>query len=82
LEVPAKGRRMKKVSISDIRDLVSFSGINVVASKQGTGLIHLYAENENDLSNFAGVARVNCIDINIDNLRPTSGYVNPFKIGA
>ena len=42
----------------------------------------MYAENENDLSNFAGVARVNCIDINIDNLRPTSGYVNPFKIGA
>jgi hypothetical protein len=65
---------MKRTSIADIRDLITFSGINVVAKKRGSGAIHLYAETPQDMSNFAGVARVNQIEIGIDSLTGTYGW--------
>ncbi len=65
---------MTKVSIADIRDLIKFSGINVVASKRGSGAIHLYTETAQDMSNFASVARVNNIEIGIDRIRGNYGW--------
>lgn len=73
---------MDKVLIANVRDVIQFSGINVIASKQGTGLVHVYAESAQDLSNFAGVARVNRMNVAIDNLNPVTGYIDSNLIGV
>lgn len=79
-EVPADGSKMSrssnKVSIADVRDVIKFSGINIVAQKSGSGLIHVYAENAQDLSNFSGVAIVNRIKVQVSVHNASSGYID------
>jgi hypothetical protein len=71
---------MKDVSIKEIRDLIKFSGIEIEATKRGSGLIHLFAKSHNDMTNFRGVCVVNSIHINVDSwVRPdgiTYAYVS------
>jgi hypothetical protein len=57
----------RDVSIKEIRDLIKFSGIEIEAMKRGSGFIHLYAKNYNEMTDFRGFAVVNEIAISISN---------------
>jgi hypothetical protein len=69
----------REVKISEVRDLIKFSGIQIEAVKRGSGLIHLYAKSYSDMTDFRGVCIVNSININVDSwVRPdgiTYAYV-------
>ena len=56
---------MQDVSIKEIRDLIKFSGIEIEATKRGSGFIHLFAKNISDLTNFRGVCIVNEIVVSV-----------------
>lgn len=57
---------MNEIRISEIRDIIKFSGLGIEAVKRGSGMIHLNAQNYDEMINFRAVCQSNGIQINVN----------------
>jgi hypothetical protein len=59
-------QKMNTVRISEIREIIKFSGLGIEAVKRGSGMIHLHAQNYNEMVDFRAVCQSNGIYINVN----------------
>ena len=57
---------MNTVKISEIRGIIKFSGLGIEAQKRGSGMIHLFAQNYDEMMNFRAVCESKSIHINVN----------------
>jgi len=64
------------VSVGLVRDLVVFADTPIRVSKQGSGLVHVYAKDQDTMESFAAMARVHRVEVSLLNSAKTAGVIS------